>query len=79
MTEQWSFRATYGSGRTIVTKDSVVPPWISHKSIFGGLRPENAVVRRTGIECVRRSYSMAATNPVQQRLIDCLSLGGDEE
>lgn len=46
MAEQWSFRATGGSGRTIVTKESVVPPWIARKV---GLRSENAVVSRAGI------------------------------
>lgn len=37
MTEQWSFRATGGSGRTIVTKESVVVAVDTSQSIFGGI------------------------------------------
>lgn len=37
MTEQWSFRATGGSGRTIVTKESVDVSVDTSQSISGGI------------------------------------------
>lgn len=78
MTEQWSFRATGGSGRTIVTKESVVPPWIPHKSIFGGIEAVNAVVKEGRDMMLENKLQHSGDETVQRRVIDCLSLGDDE-